>query len=76
MGYYHNPEGGERDGMRIIGRQWLSLRDISTVESIDLSVKFNSQWRLEKGRWKNKVVILAVFFNKLEHNYKPTMEKI
>lgn len=76
MGYYHNSEGGERGGMRIIGRQWLSLGDISTVESIDLSVKFNSQWRLGKGRWKNETVILAVFFNKLEHNCKPTMKKI
>lgn len=55
MGYYHNSEGGERGGMRIIGRQWLSLGDISTVESIDLSVKFNSQWRLGKGRWKMKL---------------------
>lgn len=54
MDYYHNPEGGERDGMRIIGREWVSLRDISKVESTDLSVKFNSQWRLGKGRRKHE----------------------
>lgn len=43
LGYYRSPGRGERDCMRTAGveKEWISLRDISEVESTDLRVKFN-----------------------------------